>query len=348
MRRGVPPALVLALALLGAGAALGQPAGGVTSPTVEVSTRPLMAAFGKVKKEALTVGDRIEVTLTVRVHESDLTGPPRFPVWQKSWGEAEILFADKPGKLRGTGGPLGVAVWEQRLIVTAFRPGRIPLPPVEVALPYPEQTVQARTPADLALNLKSVLPAGEKDPKLKAAAPPRRLPLGAPFWWMVAALTSACLLLGWLLFRRRAEPAAAVAPEPALPPFEELLAELNRISREPSPVFVHTRISQALRHYLGRSLAIPATESTTSEVQRRLLSRRLPAGLVRRTVELLRACDMVKFARQEATPERVQERIETARDIAREMEMQNRPVMSGEPAGPAPPSPPLPLRKVAG
>lgn len=333
MRWRTPPpfALVLALAVLGAAAVRAQAAGAagaVTSPTVEVAVRPLMASFGGVKTGGLTVGDRIEVTLTVRVHESDLTGPPRFPVWQKGWGEAEILFADEPAKRRGTGGALGVAVWEQRLIVTAFRPGRIPLPPIEVALPYPEKTVAARTPSDLALTLQSVIPPADKDPKPKPAAAPQRLPLGAPFWMTVAALTSACLLLGWLLFRRRAAPAETAAPVPVLPPFEELLAELDTLRREPSAVYVHTRISQALRRYLGRSLALPANESTTTEVQRGLLARRLPGTLVRRAVELLRACDMVKFARQEVTPERVQERLETARDIARELEMQNRPPMS--------------------
>jgi hypothetical protein len=327
--RRIPPpfAVALALALLGAGVVRAQAAGGVTSPVVEVDVRPLMASFGGLKNGGFTVGDRIEVTLTVRVHESDLTGPPRFPVWQKSWGEAEILFEDQPTQLRGTGGPLGVAVWQQRLIVTAFRPGRVPLPPIEVALPYPEKTVAARTPSDLALTLQSVIPPGEKEPKLKPAAAPQRLPLGAPFWVTVAALSAFCLLLGWLLFRRREAPAEAMAPAAFLPPFEELLAELDSLRREPSPVYVHTRISQALRRYLGRSLSLPANESTTTEVQRGLLARRLPATLVRRTVELLRACDMVKFARQEATPERVQERLETARDIARELEMQNRPAV---------------------
>lgn len=276
-----------------------------------------------------TVGDRVELVLTVQAPEGNLAGEPRFPAWQQTWGEAEIVSQGTPEKMGD--------VWRQRIVVAAFRPGRVPLPPVEVALPYGDRTVQARTSPGLALEVRSVLPPakeGEKPPAPKPAAPPLRLPVGDLFVWVVAGLACACALLGYLLFRRRKTVAGEVPAAAALPAFEELLGELDRLGADPAvpAIQTHTRISQALRRYFGRSLSFPAMESTTTEIQRRLLGRRIPSTLVRRTVELLRACDLVKFARQDVEPERIQERIATVRDLAREYERQIHPPIPATPA----------------
>src|SRR6185295_10852729 len=133
-------------------------------------------------------------------------------------------------------------------------------------------------------------------------------------------LTAACLAAGWLLWRRSRAAAPAAAAAPPLPPFEELTAELGRLGSEPSMIALHTRLSLALRRYLGRRLPFPAVESATSEIQRQLLSRRMPGPLVRQTVELLRACDLVKFARQEVAGSQARERAESALRIAGEFE----------------------------
>jgi hypothetical protein len=263
-----------------------------------------------------TVGDHVRATITLRAPLSDLAGEPRFPLWGKTWGEAEIVEAGPAAKVSELD---GVAVYEQRLVLAAFRPGKTPLPPQEILLPLETGTVRTATPAGLALSLRSVIPRGEKDPKPKPPAALRALPLGERFWWTLAALSALCLLAAWPLVRRRSA-AASVAEAPTLPPFEELTAELARLRGETSMVALHTRLSLALRRHLGRRLPFPAVESTTSEIQRQLLSRRMPGPLVRQAVELLRACDLVKFARQDVGETRARERAEEALKIARELE----------------------------
>jgi hypothetical protein len=146
------------------------------------------------------------------------------------------------------------------------------------------------------------------------------LPAGERFWWTLTILSAACLLAAWPLVRRRAAAGPAAAEAPPLPPFEELAAELDRLRGETSMAALHTRLSLALRRYLGRRLPFPAVESTTSEIQRQLLSRRMPGPLVRQAVELLRACDLVKFARQDVGEPRARERAEEALRTARELE----------------------------
>lgn len=295
-------------------ALLALPAAAQTPPKVEVALAP---------QGALTVGDQVEAVLTLRVDPATLTGNPRFPVWGPSWGDAEVVAKGEPERIAADGG----TVWRQRLVLAGFRTGKIDLPPVEVAVPLRDHTVQARTPEGLALTVRSVLPVGEKEPAPKPPAPLRQLPIGAPFWWTLGASAVVLALLGWLLWRqRRARGAEAEATRPQLPPFDELLGELDRLADEPSAVRLHTRLSLALRSYLGRSLDFPAAESTTSEIHRSLLARRMPGALVRQTVELLRACDMVKFARQEVGEDRARERLAATRQVGREIETWARPV----------------------
>jgi hypothetical protein len=288
------------LALLLAAPALAQ------APPVTVTLAP----------NGPTVGDHVRATITLRARTADLAAEPRFPVWGKSWGEAEVFGRSEPVKVSEQG---GVAIWEQKVEIAGFKPGAVPLPPVAIAIPLKTGTVQAQTPAGLAMTVRSVIPQGEKDPIPKPPAPPRPLPVGSRFWWTVAALGVCCLAAAALLWLQRRKGQAAVEV-PALPPLAELVAELDRLRAEPSMIALHTRLSFALRRYLGRRLPFPAVESTTSDVQRQLVSRRMPGPLSRQTVELLRACDLVKFARQEVGETLGRERAEAARRLAGEWE----------------------------
>ncbi|MFL6200595.1 MAG: hypothetical protein ACJ76J_15580 [Thermoanaerobaculia bacterium] len=283
----------------------------VSAQTVQVSLSP----------DQPTVGDRVVATITLQVKPGTLAAEPRFPTWQATWGEAEIVEKGELQKVSNT-------TWSQRLVIAAFRTGQVPLPPVQIAVPLRIRTVQAATPAGLSLAVRSVLPKGEKNPRPKPERPPVPLPIGRAFWWTLGAMSLACAVLGWLLFRKRK---TREEPEtrPVLAPFEELAAALDRLLSSSegsgSAIRLHTHLSLAFRHYLARTLAFPAEERTTSEIHRLLLSGRLPAPMVRQAVELLRACDLVKFARLEVDEDLSRERIATVRRIAGEVEERLQP-----------------------
>lgn len=272
-----------------------------------------------------TVGDRVVATITLQVEPGTLAADPRFPTWKATWGEAEIVEKADPEKVSGT-------TWRQRLVLAAFRTGKVPLPPVLIAVPLRDRTIQIPTPAGLSLDVVSVLPKGEKNPRPKPERPPVRLPIGEAFWWTLGAMSLACLVLGALLLRKRK---TVEKPEarPELAPFPELAAALDRLDSEGSAVRLHTSLSLAFRHYLARTLGFPAEERTTSEIHRSLLSGRLPAPMVRQAVELLRACDLVKFARLDVDEELSRERIGTALRIATEIEERLRPAEPLEKTG---------------
>lgn len=273
-----------------------------------------------------TVGDRVVATITLQVEPGSLAAEPRFPTWKATWGEVEVVEKASPEKVSET-------TWRQRLVLAAFRTGQVPLPPVRIAVPLRDRTVQVPTPAGLSLDVVSVLPKGEKNPRPKPERPPVRLPIGEAFWWTLGAMSLACLILGALLLRKRKTlPEPETRPE--LAPFPELAAALDRLALEGSAVRLHTSLSLAFRRYLARTLGFPAEERTTSEIHRSLLSGRLPAPMVRQAVELLRACDLVKFARLEVDEELSWERIGMARRIATEIEERLQPA-----------TPPIPLER---
>lgn len=269
----------------------------------------------------LHVGDLVAVTLVVDVGDAVLDAPPRFPAWGDSWGAAEVVEAGEPVKAIEE----GRTIYRQRVVLQSFRPGEVALPPAEVAVPLAGGTRTIATRQDLALSIASLLPAAPAEagadaiPPPQPAAPPQPLPLGAAFWWTAAIGTAllAALLVPMLLRRRQA---AAERGRPRLEPLPELSAALAAARAADSAEEGHARVSLALRRYLGRRLSFPAAESTTSEVQRQLVARHLPHALPRRAVELLRACDLVKFARGPAARSEVERWAGEAEGVAREVE----------------------------
>lgn len=258
---------------------------------------------------AITVGDPATATLTLEVEGG---GPPSFPDWSRGWGDAQVVEA---GPIESA--PAGARTrYLQKLKLTAFRTGKVELPPVAVRLDG--SAGELRTPAALALEVRSVLPADARQATPMPPEPPRPLPAPAAALWTIGALAAAVLAAAWLA-RRAGTAAAGAAEPPALPPLAELEAALAALRGEASTPG-HARLSAALRRYLGRALGFHAVESTTREIERQLAARRLEAALVSRSTRLLREVDQVKFARREATADDLERRCGDALEVAGALE----------------------------
>lgn len=330
MSPAFPGGKILVLFLL-ASVALAGGSRATAAPVVEVA----------LSSDDLTVGDRTEATLTLALPSgAALAGDPRFPAWGKTWGDAEVVEA---GAVVKEAAPDGRTLYRQKVVLAAFAPGKIPLPQVEVAVPYEDRTEKASTPPGLALGVRSVLPAAQEgqEPEPKPADPPRPLPVGSAFWWTLAAAALVLAALAWLVWRRKGA-AAAAADLPQLPPLPELLAALDRLSGS-APVALHTGLSLALRRYLGRLLAFSAVESTTGEIRRQLAARRVPGRLAQTSLELLSSCDLVKFAKKQESAEKGRERLEAAHRLASELDAWHQPSIAAavENAAAGPPTPAL-------
>jgi len=266
---------------------------------------------------AVTIGDRIEATLRLDTG-SPPSSPPRFPFWESHWGQAEIVTVEPPVDL-------GSGVWTQRLELAIFETGDATLPGVQVEIPRADVTTTAISAAAI-IQVDSVLPSSEEEVSPQPPAPVLALPAGRAFWWAMVLLAAACLALGYFVLRS-ARRISAVLAALALSPMEAFQGALVKLRAETGVERVYTGLSLELRRYLGRALGFPAAEGTTTQIQRSLRERQLPAELVRDTLGLLREADQIKFARGAADRARVDHRLDDAERLASGVERWLEPVV---------------------
>ena len=287
------------------------------------------AALGvEITPAEIKVGDPATATLTLVWEGETPSETPRFPTWQETWGEAEVISAGPVENLESG----GRKIYRQQVQITAFKIGTLELPPVKVVVPLGGRSVEAVAKGPARLLIGSVLP-GEKSPEsaeLKEKGPAGLVETATS--WQNFAISSGLLLLALVLvLRQLAKRLAAQGEAPAaardalaeLPPHEEFLRRLQAID----PALgerAFTALSFAMRQFLGRMLGVKALESTTTEIQR-LLRSLLPLGLAQETVALLRECDRVKFARLEVDTATTSQRLEQGRHLARQVFERLRP-----------------------
>ena len=332
--------------------------GGSTEAATESETSGGVARIDlELDRDSITVGDRIRAELTLVWLGAEPSAEPRFPTWQETWGQAEVLDSSK---IEGFTDGSGRRIYRQVLTLTSFEVGEVDLPSVVFAIPLGERTEEVRGPEGESFAVVSVLPKTEEeeaaDPNDPTAAAPQQpgaeaageqleprglasvMPLAGArnFPWVAGGFALALVLAAALLARRvRALPstldgATGVPARPLLAPYDELLATLDGVSSAAGSEPVHTTLSLALRRFLGRRLGFQAVESTTSEIQRRLHRSPLAGDETRETLELLRACDQVKFARLEVSEGVARDRLDRGRRLGERIE---RHFLPGIPVG---------------
>ena len=269
----------------------------------------------------ITVGDRVEVELTLIWTGPAPSSEPRFPAWRDAWGGAEVLSAGAVETVAAQGAR---RVYRQTLELTAFTVGEVRLPEVAVALEAGGEQIEIRSHGDSAFEVRSVLPQAPAEIEPRPPTPPRRLAGEGRFLPVAAGLGGFSLLAALALGRRLRAPTAGAGPTPDLEPLPELLrhlGELDPAAAEPA----HTGLSLGLRTFLDRSLGFPAAESTTTEIDRRLRRARIGSQTAESAVRLLRDCDLVKFARVPVGPRLTRGRLRQARELGYEIDRGLRP-----------------------
>ena len=132
-------------------------------------------------------------------------------------------------------------------------------------------------------------------------APPMDYSLVPP-WAIFAAAFAGLSLLGlivWLLTRRRKPPQPPKLPrEIALEELEQIGHEIERIT----PYRFSIRVSDILRRYVTDQYALPVTRQTSVEFLT-ALAKSSPFSEEEKSLleDFLNRCDLIKFARYEAT-----------------------------------------------
>ena len=207
------------------------------TPSLEVAVSP----------QELTVGDRAQVRLVLRLPESTPTGAVSWPEWETSLGGAEILDI---GPVEAETAESGGRLVTQTLDVVFFEVGKAVIPAIGVGVDEPSgQAAYTSQPVHIAV--LSVLPEGEADPQAKPPAPPRKLALGERFWLTAGSLAATCALALALLLLQTRRLEAPSATRSMLSPRQELDQSLQTLGSEADAAVVFTGASMSARRYLG-------------------------------------------------------------------------------------------------
>lgn len=195
-------------------------------------------------------------------------------------------------------------VWTGEVAVaTDSNEWRVPMPAVDIEV----VSVRTNGPVDLR---------PPKGPLAWAPTVPRWVWVLALVAVLAAGLAGAAVL--WL--RRRPAP----PPPPPPPPHRAALADLERLRQSGAieagqAEYVFVELSRIVRVYIEARFELRAPERTTEEFLREAAdSGRLSTDQQDRLRAFLQACDLVKFARAEPSPNEMREALDAAERFVRE------------------------------
>ena len=132
-------------------------------------------------------------------------------------------------------------------------------------------------------------------------APPVNYSL-VPTWVIFVATFGALTILGlliwWLLRRKQSAPPPKLPRERALEALDAMAYEIDHVN----PYQFSIRVSDILRRYVTEQHGLPATRQTSIEFLN-AVSRKSPFSVEEKSLleDFLNRCDLIKFARYDAT-----------------------------------------------
>lgn len=206
---------------------------------------------------------------------------------------------------------------EKRLLtkkyrVTSFEPGWNTVPPLPVRFQHEAITDTIYTTVQL---LTVLTPAVDTTQAIRPIKPPVNTPvtLAEVLPWMLGGygvflLATLVAALIWIRARKKEDP-GIFATAPPEPPHIEAFQSLSRLRAERLPQKgqvkeYYSRLTRIVRHYMARQFGIHALESTTAEILEAFATQNSgEKELLEMLDKLLNLADLVKFAREDPTPQ---------------------------------------------
>jgi hypothetical protein len=327
-------ATLLLAAGFGAFSSNGQeppPAGAAGSAVEAPDSSPSKKIFSSAVADRTTVsiGDRVLVTYTARIPPGatltlDALVTPAPDEGARPSGGAVLEFENPPAPAITKSKTGNFFEWSQTVALFPFAAGtvRVPGPHYTFEDPSFGHRVDVRPPA-VELTVASRLPKDQKPDQLAPKADKGiRIPaIPAKVWAALGAAVALVAGLVWWGISRRRRGSEAVEPAaPAVPPGEELRAELARLTHlvetvHDDPRGFYSDLTHAVKRYLERTTGEPVLEWTTFETIRRFREILADASSDVTLPELLGSADRVKFAKASATRDDARENLGRARRL---------------------------------
>lgn len=263
---------------------------------------PALADQLALEPDNAPIGTRMRLTLTVDLGKGEKAVPPAGIKLPKG---AELVTVHPP---KTTPKKDGGETVSQTYEIEMWEVGKTTIPEIEYAVVSPDGKVEKRHAGPVNLQVVSVRTDPATADKPKDIKPPVDVALiwGDYAWAALSALALAVAIYfiyrKWKLRPRiQAVTPSAPAPPPR-PPYDvamEKLLELGRddLFRDGRGREFFFRLSDVLREYAEGRYGLLALERTTAELEREFGPRYADEPARNGFFSLLRACDMVKFAK---------------------------------------------------
>ncbi len=300
-----------------------------TEPAPELSNEPVAAAadpsflqlpaldveWVKAFNKSVRVGDPLELKVVNAPESAQSVAHPESPdaLQEQGW---EVLPPENPSGKAAPG--------EVFFVATPIKKGTLTIP--SLAIRDASGKPVART-NPFSLAVVSAIAADDPHPDKPAdIRPPETLAFP---WWIAGAAGAVFLLLGAVVFflyrrikRAKSGPAPVAPAKPVASEDEEAYEALIELEKRGlllqgrfKPHYF--RVSEILKHYLGRRYSFDASESTSSELIRHLTEQER-AATVKLIEELFRRLDLVKFTDHVPTPQEAETLVGEARQLIRQ------------------------------
>ena len=246
-------------------------------------------------QEPLTVGDPINLTLTVAHPNSYRVIPPAFDS-EAGWGDF-VVQAISPAETVDNGD--GTSTTTIAIDARLFAPGAYQTPPLAISVTDGAGQLSNVPVTSVPVTIASVLTAG--DTELRDIKPQAELPFINWLPWLLGGLLLALLAGGGYLFWRRRQAQRALAAVDNRLPHEVALDQLTAVAGLGLPEQGrfkehYSLVTDTVRGYLETTYGLPMTERTTGEIQRELRGSAMPRGAQQQLLAFLQESDLVKFA----------------------------------------------------
>ncbi len=306
MKRVLIPFIVMA--------ALGASPAGLNAQTATVG----------ISADSVLVGEPFFFTVTVRADPGQTIVFPTLSDGSLSIGDTEFIRRVSP-----SGEPSAVDSATYRVAVFGVDSALVGGLPIGIVQATGD-TLLFSSPT-IEVGIHSVVP--DSAQAMMDLAPLATFPL--TLWpWIVGtilALVFAWWLIGYLKKRRSQAPVESLKVAATVDPYDEAVNRLRALAESPlrgeeNAQMYHDELSDILRTYIERTLAVPALERTTGELIRALRQLSAVASdyvseeAVARVNETLGISDLVKFAKYDSVDEENQRALDLARESIEDIE----------------------------
>lgn len=305
-----------------------------------LAAEPPVSVTASLDKKTATIGEPIELTITLVYNSRVVLEEPLMPALVKSLAEPKEgldsqifdILEEKPPESRMEQGKKA-EVFHYR--IAFFKSGKTAFPELSVNFKDLKGRAARARSSPVEVEIKSAMAAGKNPKDIRDIKGP--IWMNYPWYYYAAGvlvLLLFALLVLLLLHLRRKSRAATEDVKPVRPPWETALENFSALENsglisDGKIKEFYIRLTDIYRTYLEERYGIPALDRTTMELFGEMKKAEIPREHAASARDLLARCDQVKFAKYVPPEEEIKSALAEGRRFV-QITIPNSPPLPGE------------------